>query len=86
MGLPLPLKPKDMNNLKEALDEADTITARDRELFFKAHNGNFPARTPGDWARLRNKADSQIMRDYFHEEYKKAEIPFATLTKLFPNK
>ena len=75
-----------MNNLKEALDEADTITARDRELFYKALFGNFPARTPGDWARLRNKADSQIMRDYFHEEYKKAEIPFATLTKLFPNK
>jgi len=65
----------------EALKEAEEITANDRALFHKAHFGIFPAFFPRDWATLRDRADSQIMKDYFQEKVIKASQPFATFPK-----
>jgi len=65
----------------EAEDEAATITANDRALFFKAHCGLFPAFFPRQWAELRDKADSQIMKDYFQEKVIKMSQPWATHPK-----
>ena len=65
----------------EAQDEAAEITANDRALFFKAHFGLFPAMFPRDWANLRDKADSRIMKEYFQEKVNKSSQPFALWPK-----
>ena len=71
---------KTINRL-EAEDEAAEITANDRALFHKAHFGIFPALFARDWAILRDKADSQIMKDYFQEKVLKMSQPFAVELK-----
>ena len=65
--------------MKTANEEADEITVKDRQLFHKAHCGLFPAFFPRDWANLRDQAESQIVKDYFHEKYLQASLPSATL-------